>query len=168
MLQPFELFKSSYIEKLIGLKKNWLVSQTYNRNFDHFGDDKKVNILLSDFDDPGLAKVHLNAVRQDRYASIIYLQKDPHRASLEAMLRPDSKYRVFWAVINSRQELEKLVNSKYKDRMRAYIEKSTNWRVSGNNTIRPVLQLIFGELYILLKHAGQQIRIKFEEIEKGP
>ncbi len=168
MLQPFELFERSYIEKLISLKKNWLVSQTYVRRFDHFDDGQKINILLSDFDDPGLAKVHLNAVRQDPYASIIYLQKGRHRASLEAMLMPDSKYRVFWAVINSRQELEKLVNTKYKDRMRAYIENSTNWRVSGSSTIRPVLQLIFGELYILLKHAGQQIRIKFEEIEKGP
>jgi hypothetical protein len=167
MLQPFELFKSSYVDKLIGLKKNWLVSQTYRRNPDHFDDQQKVNILLSDFDDPGLAKVHLNAVKQDRYASIIYLKREAHRAKLEAMLKPDSRYRVFWAVIESRQELEKLVNSKYKDRMRAYIENNTNWRISGSSAVRPVVQLIFGELYIVLKHAGQQIRIKFEEIEKS-
>jgi len=31
--------------------------------------------------------------------------------------------------------------------------------------VKPSIQLSFGELYIILKHGSQQIRIKFEEIE---
>ena len=45
--------------------------------------------------------------------------------------------------------------------------KNTNWRISANEAIRPSLQVIYGELFIVLKRGSQTLRVKFEEIEKA-
>ena len=167
MLQPFELFKATYIDKLVELKKIFLVTQTYNRGQNNLAATPQIPIIISAYDDLGLAKTHLNAVRSDRYASIIMLQKEKHRLKLLEMLQPSSSYLVFWAVVKNAGELEKRVNSKYKDNMRRYIEKHTTWRIERNNGIQPSIQLVFGYLYIILKHANQTLRVSFEEIENA-
>ncbi len=41
MFQPFELFKKEYIDRLIKMDKKYLVSQTYNKAFDHLRQVKK-------------------------------------------------------------------------------------------------------------------------------
>jgi hypothetical protein len=166
MLQPFEIFKPLYIERLTQLKKRWLVTQSYSRGDHHVEEEHKTNILLSDYDILGGANIHFNAVKTDKYASIIDLEKPAHKKKLAEMLRPDSKYRLFWAVVKSKKELEERINLRYKENMRRYIELHTNWRIDRETTIKPSVQVTFGELFIILKHASQTLRIKFEEIEK--
>ena len=39
-------------------------------------------------------------------------------------------------------------------------------RISYDTTIKPTIQLSFGELFVILKHGSQSIRIKFEEVEQ--
>jgi hypothetical protein len=166
MLQPFEIFKPGYMNKLIALNKTWLVTQSYKRSVNHFADESRIALLVSDYDDPGLAKVHLNAVKNDKYAAIIDLDKPAHKAKLNEMLSPGSKYEIFWAAVKSRKELEERINVMYKDHMRKYIGVHTNWKIDRNTIIKPSIQVTFGELYIILKHGSQTLRIKFEEIEK--
>ena len=165
MLQPFELFKAMYIPKLVALGKTYLVSQRYTRAFDPFSDEQKIDLLLSDYDDMGLAKVHLNAVKNDKLAAILLLDKPAHKNKLIEMLGADSKYRVFWAIVKSGKELQERINLKYKDNMRKYITMHTNWRIDRNTSIKPSIQVTFGEIFIILKHGSQTLRIKFEEIE---
>lgn len=167
MLQPFESFKYIYLQKLKQLKRHYLVSQTYKRAVDHFSDELKTDILLSDYSDPGQAKIHLNAVKADKYAALLDLEKPDHMSKLQEMMQEGSKYRLFWAVVRSASDLEKAVNAKYKDHMRRYITVNTNWRIRGDDTIHPSLQISFGELFIVLKYGSQRLRVKFEEIEKS-
>ena len=84
MFQPFELFKPEYVQKLINLNKIYLVSQTYTRAFDHF-EETKTCLLFTDYDQKGLAEIHLSAVRADKYASIIDLTK-PFNGNAEQQL----------------------------------------------------------------------------------
>jgi hypothetical protein len=165
MLQPFEKFKAGYIEKLVQLNKPYLVSQTYKRVNAGIG-DSKITLLLSDYDDLGLAKIHYKAVIHDKYAAIIHLGKPAHLKKLNDMLQPTSAYDLYWAVVKSRLQLEQQVNKRYKDRMREYLTANTNWRIDRDANIRPSVQLIFGELFIVIKHAKQVIRVKFDELEK--
>ena len=167
MLQPFEPFKLIYLNKLIQLKKHYLVSQTYKRAADHFPDEIKTNILLSDYDDPGQAKIHLNAVKTDEYAALMNLENPDHIAKLLEMMHHGAEYRLFWAVVKSATDLENVVKAKYKYHMRRYIKSNTDWRIGGDTLLRPSLQISFGELFIVLKFGIQTIRVKFEEIEKA-
>ena len=82
------------------------------------------------------------------------------------MLSDGSKYNVFWSVVRSVKELQQRIDAKYKDNMRKYIARHTNWRIDRDTTIYPSVEVTFGELFIVLKHGGQILRIKFEEIER--
>ncbi len=167
MLQPFEEFKPVYLPRLIQLGRRYLVSQTYCRVKDMEADpfSSRINLLFSDYAEPGEARLHLNAVKKDRYAAIIDLKNPAHLKKIQEMLQPDSGYRIFFAVVQSAEELENQINKNYKDKLKQYVDKQTNWRISRDTMVKPTIQLSFGELYIILKHGNQQIRIKFEEIE---
>jgi hypothetical protein len=167
MLQPFEHLTQQYLNKLIELKKRWLVTQSYARGIDPFADEKKIPILFTDYDDIETAKTHWNAVRNDRFASIIDLEKPLHLQKLEEMLRPISQYQLFWAVVKSVDELEQRVNSKYNANMRRYIENNTSWKPSGDDSLTPSIQVIFGEVFIILKYQKEVLKVKFEEIERA-
>lgn len=165
MLQPFEPLTLIHLQKLVQLKKYWLLSQTYARAEDHCSGNKKIALLFSDYEAEGQAQIHLNAVRHDQFAAIIDLRKPEHFKKITAMLTPASQYLPFWAVVKSRKDLEQRINLQYKDNMKAYIKKNTSWRIGGEETIRPSIAVIFGEVFITLKYAGQTLKIKFSEIE---
>ena len=167
MLQPFEEFKPAYINRLLQLGRRWLVSQTYSRvkEIDANNPFSRINLLLSDYAEAGEAKLHHNAVKNDRYASIIDLRHPPHLEKIREMLMAESRYRIFFAVVRSAKELENTINKKYKERLKQYVERQTDWRISRDAVVRPMIQLSFGELFIILKHGNQSIRIKFQEIE---
>lgn len=166
MFQPFEIFKPQYIARLLELKKRWLVSQSYERGA-HLNETAKQPILLSDYDDPGLAKVHLNALKHDRYAAILDLERPLHTQKLCEMLLSESRYLVYWSIVRSAQEIEKRINTRWKEKMRRYIDNKTNWQIDRNTVVRPTIEVIFGELFIVLTYGSQRLRIKFEEIEKA-
>jgi hypothetical protein len=167
MLQPFEVFRPIFVERLLSLKRPFLVTQTYQRGLDHFSSEEKVCLLLTDYEEQGVAEIHYKAVVTDPFGAIINLQKPAHKTKLLEMLSDHSRYHLYWAVVKSKKQLERLVNEAYKDKMRSYLDKNTNWRIDGNSSIRPNVQLIFGELFIVIKHANQTLRVKFEELEKS-
>ena len=106
MLQPFALFERKYLAKLVDLKRVYLVTQSYFRAHDHFANETLIDILLTDYDDPGEAKMHLNAVKNDRYASIIMLSHEEHKNKLLEMFS-GGKYRLFWSVVASNDDMKK-------------------------------------------------------------
>jgi hypothetical protein len=165
MLQPFERFKPMYLSKLLEMKKYWLVSQTYHRYAGHSSEEPKESLLLTDYADESMAKTHANALHGDKYAAVLHLQHPPHKAKLMELLGETSRFHVFWAVVKSLHELEEKINAVYKPNMKSFIEKNTNWRISRETTLRPYLELVFGELFVILKYGNQTIRVKFEDIE---
>ncbi len=165
MLQPFERFKLIHLAKLQDLKHRYLVSQSYQRAFDHLEEADKVDVLLTDYKDHGLAKTHFNAVKHDKYGAVLDLENEKHLSKLKEMMGQHSTYRLFWAVVKSAKDLEHTINKVYKEQMRAYINVKTNWQPKGGSMLYPTIQLTFGELFIILKHGSQTLRIKFEEIE---
>ena len=167
MLQPFELMKEIYLNKLVDLNKHFLVSQSYKRGSNQFAEEQKNDLLLSDYNDIGLAKGHLSAVRNDKYAAIVDLTRQEHFQKLKDMLLPGSEYRLFWAVVRSKKELETRLTTKYRENIKRYITVNTNWRIDRNATFLPALQLIYGELFIILKYRGETRRITFEQLEKS-
>ena len=168
MLQPFERFKPAYLPRLIRLGRRYLVSQTYHRVRVLETDPAyaQTTLLFSDYSELGEARLHVNAVKKDRYAAIIDLENPVHMQRIQEMLMTGSGYQMFFAVVHSAKELENLVNRKYKDKLKRYVEQQTDWRISHDAIVRPTIQLSFGEIFIILKHGNQHVRIKFEEIEK--
>ena len=166
MFQPFEKFKREYIDRLIKMNKIYIVSQSYDKAFDHF-EDPKQNILFTDYDQLGLAQIHYSAVKNDKYASLINLTNPKHKLKINEMLCDDSNYSVYWAIVKSADEIKKRMSLKYTGNIRRYIQKNTTWRIGADETVRPSLQVVYGELFIILKRGNQTLRVKFDEIEKS-
>lgn len=166
MLQPFYAFQTIFIDGLFKLNKTYLVSQTYKRG-ESLYTQEKVCLLLTDYDDIGLANTHLNAIKHDRYAAILDLHRPTHKEKLLEMLASDSKYKLFFSAIKSAEELALRVTKQYKGHMRRYIENRTDWRIGRDTALRPKLSLIFGELYVILKWGNRTLRVKFEDIENS-
>ncbi len=166
-LQPFEDFKPIYLSRLMRLGRRWLVSQSYDRGRENLPDavDSRISLLFSDYAEAGEARLHLNAVKKDRYAAIIDLENPAHLKKIQEMLSAGSDYRLFFAVVRSAKELENQINKHYKEKLKKYIENQTNWRISRDAVVKPTIQLSFGEIFIILKHGNQRIRIKFGDIE---
>jgi len=169
MIRPFKRFLPMYVDEFIRMDKVYLVAQTYDRHYDSMKEEGKKGILISDYDEPGLAKGHLQAVKnaKDKYASIINLKNKTHYKIFQDMLNINSPYAIYWAAVESRAVLERHVNHKLKDNMKRYIDANTNWHISRDDGIKPKVSVIFGELFVTLKYRKEELRIKLEVIEKS-
>ncbi|MEJ7610973.1 MAG: hypothetical protein WKF88_07320 [Ferruginibacter sp.] len=167
MIQPFEIFSEQYLARLIRLRKIYLVTQTYSRGKPFPGTVKTETILVTDYDDRGIAEIHYKAVREDKYAAVIDLAKEKHLATMHEMLSAGSKYTLYWSVANDPAKFKKIVSIKFKNNIRRYISAQTNWRIGADTVIQSQVECTFGELYINIKRGDQRLRVKFEEIEKA-
>jgi hypothetical protein len=165
MLQPFVPLQQAFIDKLLELKKHYIVTQSYQRNFDHFNDHPKQGILISDYDDPGLAKIHLNAVSHDKFAALIDLRRKEHYNKLGEMMRGET-YDLYWCIVKSADDLKRRLDAGYKAKIRTWIEKNTLWNIAASDKVSTQFEVRFGELFLILKWRTQRASLKFEEIER--
>lgn len=164
MFNPFVKFEEKFITTFRKVKKRYLVSQTFTRVDKEIIKDKTC-LMLTQYEDKGLAKIHFNALSADKFASIIDLEKDIHREKIVAMLAPQSKYIIYSSLTIDPKEVKSLSDKIYKDKVQKFIEKKTNWRIGREQTIKPKLEITFGELYVALKYGSQTIRVRLEELE---
>jgi hypothetical protein len=165
MLQPFVPLRKIFVDKLISLQKYYLVSQSYQRHFDHFEETYKPGILFTDYDAAGHANMHLNTVKHDPYAAILDLRNQNHYQKIITLIEED-KYRLFWAVVAKADDLKKRLDAGYKEKIRSWIQKNTIWKIGGSDQVTTACEVRWGELFLVLRWRTEQVSIKFEEIEK--
>lgn len=104
--------------------------------------------------------------KKDKYAAILDLEKDEHRKKLEEMLSSNSEYVIYSSLIQDPKTVEHAMDTIFKDKIKKYVERKTNWHIPRDYTIVPRPELTFGELYIVMKFANQTARVKLEDLEK--
>ncbi|MBS1742073.1 MAG: hypothetical protein JST81_03495 [Bacteroidetes bacterium] len=165
MLQPFVLLEKIHLHRLIAMKRNYLVSQTYARGYHHLEEVHTTDILVTDYDNRGQASMHLNAVKHDPYAAIIDLSKPAHLQKINSMMAGDT-YQMYWAVIANTTELKNRLNSAYKLKLRRYVEKNTNWRIASGESLNCQFEISFGELFLIIRWKTHRVKLTFGEIER--
>ena len=163
-LQPFQPFLDAYIPRLIELNKLFLVSQPYYRLATSANE---IPILLTEYDDIGLAKTHFAVVKDEKYASVINLQNQLHLHKLNDILKQSSQYRVYWAVVLNEQAFAEHVKKNYSQHLRRYLLSHAPWKIAATAKLSTTLQVIFGELFVTIKYKQDQLRVKFSEIENA-
>jgi len=147
------------------MKKVYLVSQTYRRGENRHEENSKISLLFTDYDDPGLAKIHLNALRGDKYAALVDLTKPEHKGKVLEMLSPKSSYRLYWNMVRSLKQIESRIDTAYRDNVRRYVSKRTQWQLRRDEGINTIVEVIFGEIFITLSNGKEKVRITFAELE---
>ena len=165
MFNPFVRFMPELIDAFRLRGERYLVSQTFRPGIDMFTEGRQV-LMFCNYSDKGFAQIHLQAVRADRFAAIIDLETEKHLCKVREMLAAGSPYLVFSNLVRDQQSLQELLDKSYAVKLRRYIDRHTTWRISGSGSLRPKLQLIFGELFVVVRFQTQHLRVKFEDIEK--
>lgn len=164
MLQPFLKMEQVYLDRLVELKKRYIVTQSYNRHFDHFTEEHLPGLLLSDYEDAGLAKIHLNAVSHDKLSALLDLSKTSHYRKVQELMWGE-KYEVYWCIVKSAAALKKRLDAGYKAKIRKWIEKNTTWNIKASDSVSTQFEVRFGELFLILKWRTQKASLKFDDIE---
>jgi len=166
MFNPFLRFQENFIPAFRSQKKRYLICQTFDRENTLFREMNKTYLLLSHYGDPGLARLHYNAISFDRHRNAFDLEKEDERQEVINMLKPDSPYIVYSSLTIDNNEVKKATDKIFSDKIQKYIRQKTNWRIGGDQTIIPKLEITFGELFVVLKYgATQPKRIRLEELE---
>jgi hypothetical protein len=163
---PFEKLTYPLIDAFRKKGKRWLVSQTLRLNITDPALLTKTLLLMTHYDDKSMAFVHLKAVEEDRYASVIDLEREVHRRQLDNVLANDSRYIAFSALIRNRERVEQQAKEIYKEKYWRFLQQHSKGGISPTKHLRPSLQLIFGELFVVLKYGAETLRTRLVEIEK--
>src|SRR3954462_9456843 len=165
VMQPFVKLQREFVQGFIKMKKIYLVSQSYRTADNPDATPPKKAILFTDYDDKWLAHAHYEAIKGDKYAYMLDLTNPIHKQRVMSLISDNSKHVAYWAAVMSKEKLAKELNERYTDNIRHYIKVKTNWQIGGKETLHPMVQVIFGELYITFRYAGEELRIKLKEIE---
>jgi len=165
LLNPFEKLSPDLITAFRKKGKRWLVSQTMTLRAAQALGESKIFLLMSHYDDQGMATVHLKAVTNDKFAALIDLEKNIHRQQIEKILAVDSPYIVYSSLIRNKETVTRMISERYKEKYHRYIQQHAQSGISTHKSLRPSLQLIFGELFVILKYGSETLRTRLSEIE---
>lgn len=163
---PLERFIVSMIPFYLDMKHPFLVTQSYPRGNNLLAEKPLTSILLCDYASEGSAKAHLGGIKSDKWAAIIDLEKEAHRNKLIDMARPDSAYLLYVAFVSDIKKTDLRSHPSLTKAIRCYISTQTDWQPTRNDTIKPNLELIFGELFVRLSYKGQVIKERLEVVEQ--
>ena len=153
------------LEDLHRMGRNYLVSQTYDYASISFESNEIKPVLLTDYEDYSMAKVHYESLH-DALAAIVDLNNPKHVERLENAMKANSGIRLYAAFVMDVSKVEKLINKRYAEGIRNYISRQTDWLVPARDTIRPKLELLFGEFFVTLKYKSETRRFKLSDLEK--
>jgi hypothetical protein len=165
MLNPFVKFELRFIEAFRKLKKRYLVMQLFDRAQEETKRSSKC-VILSHYSDAGNARIHHKNILYDPYAALLDLESEQDRKRLAGMLAKESGYLVFSSLIIDHASIKRALNQTLKEKCNRYFTEK-QLLPAGARTVRPVVELSFGELFITLKYGAQTIRVKLAEIEKA-
>ena len=129
------------------------------------GEGIKNSLLISHYHDPAEAQRHYNAIINDKHRFLYDVRIPEQLEKLLAAAAPPEGYKVFSRIMYP--EIEKKVTTLFKNNTKRYLEKNTAWDLGGRVTIHPHLYFQLGELYVRIAFEGDEIKIKFEELENS-
>lgn len=163
MINPFTPMHNKFIQAFRDKGFRYLVLQDLTLEDHLFKKDKKY-VLVSHYSDRGKALEHYSRVRNQELAEGIDLEDEKGREKLEQMLNVNSEYVLYSVLVTNPETVKRaLDNLKYK--IMKYIDDKPKWRISRNHTLVPELETVFGELQVVMKYAGQTIKVPLKVLE---
>lgn len=123
----------------------------------------KNSFLISHYHDPAEAERHYNAIRHDANRFHYDARNPEHLDKLKAAASQPEGYKIFSRIMIP--GIEKKVTVLFKEHTKRYLYKNTGWDLKGRVTITPFLYFQLGELFVRIAHSGDEIKIKFEDLE---
>ena len=166
MFNPCYPFTSELLESMVQKEVLYFVRSTYTRGIiPNQQENIKGSFLISHYHDLAEAERHYNAIQHDPFRFLYDARKPEHLEKLRVAASQPASYSIYSKIIIP--NIIKKVTVLFKENTKRYLHKKTDWDLKGKVTITPLLYFQLGELYIRITYMGDEIKIKFEEIENA-
>lgn len=162
MHNPLVLHSEQLLDALIKAGHRFFIRQTYPRGINPAEPNQKGYYLISHYDDEAKAKIHLAALKNDRYGFMYYLSNIEHEQKLRTASNQPAGYKIYAPLLMKEWQANALIE----ERMRAYIEHDLKWRPGRGEKVFANLFLQYGELFVTLKFDKNRVRVPLADIEK--
>lgn len=166
MFNPLYPFTTDVLQATIQKGCRWFVRNTYPQAGSHFDEEVKGCFLMSHFNDFAKATTHYNSTAHDPHRFLYDSSKEEHKIKLLTAAGQPAGYKIYSAYFLP--DYKKKIGTDTKDKINRYVYLHTNWKPSRGETMHIDFYLQFAAIFITLGYAGQQLKIKFEDIENLP
>jgi hypothetical protein len=163
MFNPVYPFTKEVLEATVKRGCLYFVRNTYSLAFDHFQENIKGYFMISHYNDEAKAKAHYNSLTGDTYRFFYDWENPEHQKRLYDAASYPVEYRIFSTYFHP--DYKKKITKQTKDKINTYMYKHTNWKPQRGEMVNLDFFIQFGDLYATMSYAGQQIKVKFEDIE---
>lgn len=163
MFNPLAPWTEKALNGIIQEGHRYFVRQTFNRAKDPLDPDVKGCYLLCHYKEEAAAKEHFDALKNDPNRFLYDWEDEGHRKKLMIAAGMPPGYRIFTNTFMP--DWERHLTRRIKQNIRNYIQRK-GWNPRGEETVMIAFYPHFGEVMIILKFRGQEVRVNFEEIEK--
>ena len=160
MFNPCYPFTKELLDSMIEKEVKYFVRSTFKRGLKP---GVKGAFIISHYHDKAEAERHYNAIKHDPYRLFYDASVPELRERLYKAATMGDEYAVFSKIIIP--GMEKEATRTFKEETKRYLYNNTDWDLKGRVTIYPHLYFQLGELYARIAHEGDEIKIKFEDIE---
>lgn len=165
--QPYPKLEEKYLPEFLKKGKKYFVSLSYPPGEVRRFEKEKTPLVFTLYGSLVDANVHFDAVRKDKYAAVIDLEKPAHLEKVKSMLQQDSKFDVYISMVWKNAETAAYIKKQYSTNVVRYVSKSTSWRIPRVEEVQFELKIIFGEPFLEIKWRNNTLQVRFEYIENA-
>lgn len=120
--------------------------------------------LITHYNDQARAETHYNIIGHDTYRFLYNWADKQGQERLKFAATQPEGYKIFSSYFYP--DYKKKISKVYKEKINRYMYTHTVWKPSGSDTVHVDLYLQFGIMYLHLKYEGEELKIKFADIER--
>jgi hypothetical protein len=140
----------------------YFVRSWYKRGRDYAGIGVREAFIISHYHTIKEAETHFNRIPADPYR-FLYDANNPVHAKRLQRAAGTREYKVFSRLIIP--GIEKKASRRYAKQTTLFLFRNTQWNFEPRGTVNPELFIEQGELYARIAYRGNEIKVKFEDIE---
>ena len=163
MFNPVYPFTAQVLEATINRGCLYFVRNTWPQGFDHFNENIKGNYILTHYNDLAKATAHYNSIANDSSRFLYDWNNAEQQEKLKTAAAGPAGYKI-WSAYFLPDYKSKITNP-LKDKINRYMYKHTNWKPGRGETVAIDFFLEVGSLFITMRYAGEQQKVKFTDIE---
>lgn len=160
MFNPLYPFTQEVLDATIKRGGLWFVRNT----FDIADVKNRKNFLITHYNDASKAETHYNIIGHDAHRFLYRWQDEEDRERLKFASQQPEGYGIFSSYFYP--DYKKKISKDYKEKINRYMYSQTAWKPAGSDTVHVDLYLQFGIMYLHLKFEGEELKIKFADIER--
>jgi hypothetical protein len=162
MFNPAFPFTTELFDSFMAKEVRHFVRSTYPRGI---GGTVTQAFLISHYHSTAEATRHFNAIATDCHRYVFDTSDPADAERLKKETGPAINSLSFSQLIHP--ENEKIATGQFREHTRRWLLNNTHWELKGGISIYPKLYFQLGELYVRIAHKGEEVKMKFEELENA-